>query len=66
MAAGIYKYHHIIQPEVYQAEFLRMTGMSQVRGENPQETPSTGELHSKLQVSNRKVWERRRNRESVS
>ena len=66
MAADIYKYHYIIQPEVYQAEFLRMTDMSQVRGENPQETPSTDELHSNLQVSNREVWERRSNSESVS
>ena len=43
-----------------------MTGMSQVRGENPQEAPSAGELHSDLQVSDREVWERRSNSESVA
>ena len=30
--------------------------MSQGRGENPQDAPSTGELHSNLQVSNREVF----------
>ena len=43
-----------------------MTGMSQVRGENPQEAPSAGELQSDLQVSDREVWERRSNSESVA
>ena len=46
--------------------FFSMTGMSQIRGENPQEAPSAGELHSDLQVSNREVWERRSNSESVA
>ena len=46
--------------------YLCMTGMSQVRGENPQEAPSAGELHSDLQVSDREVWERRSNSESVA
>ena len=46
--------------------FFSMTGMSQVRGENPQEAPSAGELHSDLQVSDREVWERRSNSESVA
>ena len=48
------------------ASFFCMTGMSQVRGENPQEAPSAGELHSDLQVSDREVWERRSNSESVA
>ena len=38
------------------AHFFSMTCMSQVRGDNPQEAPSTGELHSNLQVSNREVF----------
>ena len=46
--------------------FVCMTGMSQVRGENPQEAPSAGELQSDLQVSDREVWERRSNSESVA
>lgn len=48
------------------SSFFSMTGMSQVRGENPQEAPSAGELHSDLQVSDREVWERRSNSESVA
>ena len=47
-------------------QFFCMTGMSQVRGENPQEAPSAGELQSDLQVSDREVWERRSNSESVA
>ena len=43
-----------------------MAGTSQVRDGNPQEAPSTGELHSDLQVSDREVWERRSNSESVA
>ena len=46
--------------------YISMTGMSQVRGENPQEAPSAGELHSDLQVSDREGWERRSNSESVA
>ena len=52
--------------EALRGLFLCMTGMSQVRGENPQEAPSAGELHSDLQVSDREVWERRSNSESVA
>ena len=62
-----YKFHPIIKARrIYLRAILCMTGMSQVRGENPQEAPSAGELHSDLQVSDREVWERRSNSESVA
>lgn len=43
-----------------------MIGMSQVQGENPKEAPFTGEYHSDFQVSNRGVWERTSNSESLA
>ena len=60
------KYQAVILRQGFGPAFFSMTGMSQVRGENPQEAPSAGELHSDLQVSDCEVWERRSNSESVA
>ena len=68
MIDDYWQFHSIMKARrnTYLRALFCMTGMSQVRGENPQEAPSAGELQSDLQVSDREVWERRSNSESVA